>query len=156
MKTAALAFAASLAVAGAAAAQEHDHPHGDHGAHGAAPAATPAAQEDHAGHGEHAHDAAHFATARHAEHRLRDTIAAMQAGTLDYATMGPELAEAVRAQSATMQPTLASWGELQTLEHLGEPVAGAHQFGATFANGQFSVWTIRIDGEDKIQGLMVQ
>lgn len=153
MKTAALAFAASLALAGTAAAQEHDHAgHGDHAAHGAAAGA----QEGHAGHGDHAHDAAHFATAQHAEHRLRDTIAAMQAGTLDYATLGPELAEAVRSQSASMQPTLASWGDLQTLEYLGQPVEGAHQFGATFANGQSSVWTIRIDGEDIIQGLMVQ
>lgn len=153
MKTAALAFAASLAIAGAVSAQEHDHAtHGDHAAHGA----SADAQEDHAGHGDHAHDAAHFATAQHAEHRLRDTIAALQAGTVDYDTMGPELAEAVRAQAASMQPTLASWGDLQTLEHLGQPVEGAHQFGATFTNGQTSVWTIRIDETDIIQGLMVQ
>lgn len=156
MKTAALAFAASLAFAGAAAAQEHDHAgHGDHAAHGAA---APA-QEDHADHGEHGehvHDAAHYTSAMHAEHRLRDTIAALQAGTPDYATMGPELAQAVRDQSAAMTPALAAMGELQSLENIGEPVPGAHQFQATFANGATSTWTIRIDGDNIIQGLMVQ
>ena len=92
----------------------------------------------------------------HAEHRLRDTIAALQAGTPDYDTMGPELAQAVRDQSAAMTPALAAMGELQSLENIGEPVPGAHQFEATFANGATSTWTIRIDGENIIQGLMVQ
>ena len=147
MKTAALAFAASLALTGAAMAQEHDHPgHGDHAGHGAA----------HGAQEEHAHDATHFATARHAEHRLRDTIAALQAGTPDYDGMGAELAQAVRDQSATMTPALAALGELQTLEHIGEPAPGAHQFRATFATGQTLTWNIAIDGEDKIQGLLVQ
>lgn len=146
MKTAAIAFAASLAFAGAAQAQEHDHAaHAGHAAHGAA-----GGQED------HAHDPAHYATAQHAEHRLRDTIAALQAGAPDYETMGPELAQAVRDQSAAMTPTLAAMGALQSLTHIGEPVPGAHQFEATFASGATSIWTIRIDGTDIIQGLMVQ
>ena len=166
MKRALLILAAALAfgTAGAAAAQEHDHAaHGDNANQG----------QDHAGHGDHAaagqdysahgqdqgeqaHDAAHFASERHAEHVLRDTIAALQAGTPDYDSMVPELADAVRAQSAAMTPALASLGELQTLEHIGEPAPGAHQFRATFASGQALTWSISINGENKIQGLLIQ
>jgi len=91
-----------------------------------------------------------------AEHVLRDTIAALQAGTPDYDSMVPELADAVRAQSAAMTPALASLGELQTLEHIGEPAQGAHQFRATFASGQALTWSISINGENKIQGLLIQ
>lgn len=153
MKRALLVLAAALAfgTAGAAAAQEHDHAaHGqDHAAHSAGAAQG----EDH---GDHAHDAAHFATARHAEHRLRDTIAQLQAGTPDYDGMVPELAEAVRAQSAAMAPALQSLGALETLEHTGEPAEGAHQFRATFASGQVTTWSIAINAEDKIQGLLIQ
>lgn len=148
MKHALLILAAALAfgTAGAAAAQEHDHAgHGDHANHGQA-----------AGHEEHAHDAAHFATARHAEHRLTDTIAALQAGTPDYDGMVPELAEAVRTQSAAMTPALQALGPLQTLEHIGEPQPGVHQFRATFENGQVTTWSIVINGEDKIAGLLIQ
>jgi len=140
MKIALLALAAALAFGTAAAAQEHDH-----AAHGAA-----GAQE------EHAHDAAHFASERHAEHRLRDTIAGLQAGTPDYDGMVPELAEAVRAQAAAVTPALQSLGALETLEHIGEPAEGAHQFRATFANGQATTWSIAINAEDKIQGLLIQ
>ncbi len=147
MKTAALAFAASLACAGAASAQEHDHSgHGDHASHGAAADA----QED------HAHDPAHYATARHAEHRLRDTIIAIQAGTPDYDGMVPALADAVRAQAETTTPLIQGWGELQTLENIGEPQPGVHQFRVAFASGAQTTWTISINAEDKIQGLMVQ
>ncbi len=153
MKNALLILAAALAfgTAGAASAQDHDHAaHGEHANHG----------QDHASHGEdyaeHAHDAAHFATARHAEHTLRDTIADLQAGTPDYDAMVPELAEAVRTQSAAMTPALQSLGELQTLENIGEPQPGVHQFRATFANGQALTWSISINGENKIQGLLIQ
>ncbi len=152
MKRALLVLAAALAfgTAGAAAAQEHDHAaHADHAAHG-----DDAAQgEDHS---DHAHDAAHFATARHAEHTLRDTIADLQAGTPDYDTMVPELADAVRTQSAAMTPALASLGELQTLEHIAEPAVGSHQFRATFASGQVLTWSIAINDENKIRGLLIQ
>ncbi len=145
MKTAALAFAASLALAGAASAQEHDHAgHGDHGGHGA----SHGAQE------EHAHDAAHFATARHAEHRLRDTIVALQAGTPDYDSMTPTLADAVRgAPEATA--FLQAAGEIQTIEHSAEPRPGTHQFNVVFANGAQTTWTISVNAEDKIQGLLL-
>ncbi|HRH19518.1 MAG TPA: hypothetical protein PLE81_02665 [Brevundimonas sp.] len=159
MKRALLVLAAALAfgTAGAAAAQEHDHAaHADHGGHGQ----DHAAHGDHAAQGEdhsdHAHDAAHFATARHAEHTLRDTIADLQAGTPDYDTMVPELADAVRTQSAAMTPALASLGELQTLEHIAEPAVGSHQFRATFASGQVLTWSIAINDENKIRGLLIQ
>ena len=137
MKTAFLILAAALAFGTAAAAQDHGHDHG-------------------AGHEEHAHDAAHFATAQHAEHRLTDTIAALQAGTPDYDGMVPELAEAVRTQSAAMTPALQSLGALQTLEHIGEPQPGVHQFRVAFASGQVTTWSIAINGEDKIAGLLIQ
>jgi len=166
MKRALLVLAAALAfgTAGAAAAQEHDHAaHGDHASPGqdhAGHGDHAASTQDHAGHaeghGEEAHDAAHFTSERHAEHVLRDTIAALQAGTPDYDSMVPELADAVRAQSAAMTPALASLGELQTLEHIGEPAQGAHQFRATFASGQALTWSISINGENKIQGLLIQ
>lgn len=121
---------------------------------------TAAAAQDHANHNagqeEHAHDPAHFATARHAEHRLRDTIAELQAGTPDYDAMVPELAEAVRTQSAAMTPALQALGALESLEHIAEPQAGVHQFRATFASGDITTWTISINAEDKIQGLLIQ
>lgn len=153
MKPALLILAAALAfgTAGAASAQEHDHnAHGEHANHGQAAAGH---GEDHA---DHAHDAAHFTSARHAEHVLRETIADLQAGTPDYDSMIPELADAVRTQEAAMTPALAALGELQTLENIGEPQPGAHQFRATFANGQALTWSISINGENKIQGLLIQ
>lgn len=147
MKFAAFAFAAALAVAPAAAAQEHDHgDHGDHAAHG---------QGGHAGHGDHAHDAAHYASAMHAEHVLRDTIVALQAGAPDYDRMVPELAEAVRAQSDQMTPALAGLGEIQSIEHQAEPQPGAHEFLVTFAGGP-TTWTIAVDGDNRIAGLFVR
>lgn len=150
MKTAVLALAATLVLAPAAAAQEHDHgDHGDH--HGQAEPAGHA----HGDHGDHAHDAAHYQSAMHAEHVLRDTIVAMQAGTPDYDRMVPELAEAVRAQSEQMTPALAGLGEIQSIAHQGEPVPGAHDFLVTFAGGA-TTWTISIDGENRISGLRVR
>lgn len=153
MKRALLILAAALAFgsAGAAAAQDHDH--GDHGQHADHGQPTAGHTEEH---GEHAHDAAHYTSARHAEHVLRDTIAALQAGTPDYDSMVPELADAVRTQSAAITPALAALGELQTLDNIGEPQPGAHQFRATFANGQATTWTISINGDNKIQGLLIQ
>lgn len=145
MKTIASAFAlaAALALATAATAQEHDHAgHGEH------------AQHD-AGHGEHAHDAAHFATARHAEHRLRDAIVAFQAGTPDYDGMTADLADAVRGAPEAMT-YLQGAGAIQALEHTGEPQPGVHTFRVTFANGDQTAWTIAVNGEDKIQGLLLQ
>jgi len=153
MKPALLVLAAALAfgTAGAASAQEHDHSgHGDHANHGQVAAGS---GEDHA---DHAHDAAHFMSARHAEHVLRDTIAGLRAGAPDYDSMVPELADAVRTQSAAMTPALAALGELQTLENIGEPQPGVHQFRATFASGQATTWSISINGENKIQGLLIQ
>lgn len=147
MKHALLILAAALAfgTAGAASAQEHDH--SGHASHGQAAA----------GHGEdHAHDATHFTSARHAEHVLRETISALQAGAPDYDSMVPELADAVRAQSAAVTPALAALGELQTLENIGEPQPGVHQFRATFASDQATTWSISINGENKIQGLLIQ
>lgn len=148
MKSAAFAFAALLAVAPAAAAQEHDHGQHDH-AHGAQ-----AGGYDHGdGHGDHVHDAAHYQSAMHAEHVLRDTITAMQAGTPDYDAMSPELAEAVRGQADALGQVLAGLGELQSLEHQGEPQPGTHQFLVTFAGGQ-TTWFIAINGENRIEGLL--
>ncbi|WP_029086907.1 hypothetical protein [Brevundimonas aveniformis] len=150
MKHALLILAAALAFGTAGAASAQDHDHSGHANHGLAAASH---GEDHA---EHAHDAAHFVSARHAEHTLRDTISSLQAGTPDYDGMVPELAEAVRTQSAAMTPALAALGELQTLENIGEPQPGVHQFRATFANGQALTWSISINGENKIQGLLIQ
>src|SRR5690606_5303786 len=113
----------------------------------------------HAGHDDgaeaHEHDAAHFASARHAEHTLRDTIAAIQAGEPNYDRMVPQLAEAVRQQSAAMGSQMAALGAVTAIEHQAEPQAGAHQFLVTFENGQ-STWLISVNAEDKIQGLFVR
>ena len=138
MKIAIAALAAAALIAPAAIAQEHDHGahHGD-------------------GHAEHAHDAAHFASAQHAEHTLRDTIAAIQAGAPNYDRMIPELADAVRQQEAAMGPQLAGLGAVTAIAHQAEVQPGAHHFLVTFENGQ-SNWLISVNAEDKIQGLMVQ
>jgi len=150
MKHALLILAAALAFGTAGAASAQDHDHSGHANHGQAVASH---GEDHA---EHAHDAAHFVSARHAEHTLRHTISSLQAGTPDYDGMVTELADAVRTQSAAMTPALAALGELQTLENIGEPQPGVHQFRAAFANGQALTWSISINGENKIQGLLIQ
>jgi len=138
MKIAIAALAAAVLIAPAALAQEHDH-----GAHHG---------EDHA---EHAHDAAHYASARHAEHTLRDTIAALQAGEPNYDRMVPELAEAVRQQSAAMGPQMAAMGAVMAIEHQAEVQPGVHQFQVTFENAQ-NTWFISVNAEDKIQGLLIQ
>ena len=108
------------------------------------------AQDNHAGHGDHAAHAQAEVSAE--ETMLRTTIAAIQTGTPNYDDMVPELADAVRAQDASITPMIQAFGALQTLEHQGE-VQGAQQFRAAFENAETD-WFIALGDDGKIAGLV--
>jgi hypothetical protein len=86
------------------------------------------------------------------ETTLLATIAAAQAGTIDYDTMTPEMAAPVRAQEATVVPLLQGLGTVQTVEHKGE-VQGAQHFLVVFENAATD-WFISLNAEGKIDGLV--
>ena len=115
-------------------------------------AASPALAHEPGEHAAHQHDAAHYATAQHAEEALRGFIASAQAGTVDFATLTPELAAAVREQ-AGVQPMLAAKGAVTAVVHDSEPAPGAHRFRVTFTDGSTSTWSIRVAADGRIAGL---
>ncbi|HEY0053643.1 MAG TPA: hypothetical protein VGB49_09540 [Caulobacteraceae bacterium] len=117
--------------------------------------ASPALAHEPGEHAAHQHDAAHYATAQHAEEALRGFIASAQAGTVDFATLTPELAAAVREQ-AGVQPMLAAKGAVTAVVHDSEPEPGTHRFRVTHADSSTHVWTIHVGGDGRIAGLMFQ
>lgn len=88
-----------------------------------------------------------------AEPVLRSTIADLQAGKPKLETMSPELAEAVKAQSA-MQAQLASLGPVKGVVFLEEK-DGADVFAVAFEAGITLNWIIALDAGGKIIGLRV-
>ncbi|MBX3479613.1 MAG: hypothetical protein KF842_04380 [Caulobacter sp.] len=88
-----------------------------------------------------------------AEAALRKTIADFQAGKPDYATMSPELAEAVRPQEAAMAQ-LAPLGAITQVTRIGDSVA-PYRFAVTFEAGVTLNWVINLDGQGLIDGLFV-
>lgn len=92
------------------------------------------------------------AAVRRAAEALQSTIAAMQAGALDPATLSPALAEAVAAQSAAITPTLVALGPVAQIEHRGA-VQDAERFRVTFEGGRTD-WFIALDDAGIITALV--
>ena len=88
-----------------------------------------------------------------AEPLLRSTIADLQAGKPRLETMSPELAQAVKDQSA-MQSQLASLGPVKAVVFLEEK-GGADVFAVAFETGITLNWIIALDDSGKIIGLRV-
>jgi hypothetical protein len=87
-----------------------------------------------------------------AEEALRRHIAALQAGTPDYAAMTPGMAEAVRPQAAQVVQIIDSLGALQDIRHAGVENE-AELFLVTFANAP-TQWVIALDDEGRTAALL--
>lgn len=87
-----------------------------------------------------------------AEAALRKTIAAMQAGSPNYADMSDDLAAKVREQSAAILPLFQQLGALENLRHQG-PQDSAELFRVNFANAP-TEWIIALNPEGKIVALL--
>ena len=87
-----------------------------------------------------------------AEAMLRNTIAAMQAGTPNYGDMSDDLAAKVREQSAAITPLIQSFGKMQSLAHVGAE-NGAELFLVGFDN-QITQWIIAQNDEGEIVALL--
>ena len=83
---------------------------------------------------------------------LGKTIADLKAGAPDYASMGPQLAEAVRAQQEGITAKLNELGEVKSIEFV-EARQTALKFKVVFANGDTS-WFIVMTPEGKIETLI--
>jgi hypothetical protein len=83
---------------------------------------------------------------------LRKVIGELQAGTPNYDQMVPQLADAVRAAAAEIQPKLAQLGPIKTVEFAGSQQQ-ALKFKVAFEKGE-TVWFIVITPEGKIGGLV--
>lgn len=94
------------------------------------------------------------ATTTSAEIVLKKTVADLQAGKPDYATMVPELAEAIKGQPAMMQQ-LKALGPAKSVTRLGDG-ENPWQFDTAFESGMVLTWTISIDESGKISGLFVK
>jgi len=83
---------------------------------------------------------------------LRKVIGELQAGKPDYGQMVPQLADAVRAAEADIQPKLAGLGPLKTVAFAGSQQQ-ALKFKVAFEKGE-TVWFIVMTPEGKIAGLV--
>lgn len=86
------------------------------------------------------------------EAALRDFIAAVQAGAIDYSVFSDNLAQQIRAQSAQVTPLIQGFGAVRTVEHKGNE-NGADLFVVTFAN-QATDWIIGFDDDNQIAALL--
>jgi hypothetical protein len=82
---------------------------------------------------------------------LRDFIADVQAGAIDYDSMTPQLAEAVRSQAATVTPLIQGLGAVRSVAYAG-PKDGLDQYRVIFEGGSTD-WVIGV-GNGKITGVL--
>lgn len=82
---------------------------------------------------------------------LRDFIADVQADTIDYDSMTPQLAEAVRGQASAVTSLIKGLGAVQSVSYVG-PSDGLDQYRVVFANGSTD-WVIG-QSDGKITGLL--
>jgi hypothetical protein len=92
------------------------------------------------------------ARAAAAEAMLKNTIAAMQAGSPNYGDMSDDLAEKVREQSTAITPLIQSFGAVTSVTHVGAE-RGAELFMVEFAN-QRTQWIIAQGDDGKIIALL--
>lgn len=92
------------------------------------------------------------AKAAAAEAMLKTTIAAIQAGAINYSDMTPDLADKVRAQAANVLGVFGQLGALESVTHSGTQ-DGAELFTVAFANAPLE-WLIALNPEGKIVALL--
>jgi hypothetical protein len=81
---------------------------------------------------------------------LRRLIADAAQGRIDYRTMTPQLADAIRAQAATAQSELTALGRLKSVTLEATDRSGAEYYRTDFENGALE-WALAFDP----QGLIV-
>ncbi len=86
------------------------------------------------------------------EEVLRDIIAELQAGALDYDRMTDSLAAAVREQETVVTPLVQGFGALITVTFAGSR-DDIDVFNVTFANAA-TQWLIGINPEGKVSALL--
>lgn len=92
------------------------------------------------------------ATPTEAETTLRSTITAIQSGAPNYDAMIPELAAAVK-QNTSAPAQLAALGPVTAVTATSQ--ADPYTYDVTFQNGAVLHWTLSINADGKIQGLLV-
>jgi beta-lactamase regulating signal transducer with metallopeptidase domain len=89
------------------------------------------------------------------EAALRKMIEDEQRGQPDYTQMGPQLAQAVKAQLPVLQSSLAALGTLQSLQFTGVSEHGADMYEVRFANGNAKA-RIKIAPDGHVTGMIIQ
>ena len=92
------------------------------------------------------------ATPTEAEATLRGTITAIQSGAPNYDAMTPELADAVK-QNTSAPAQLAALGPVTAVVATSQ--ADPYTYDVTFQQGAVLHWTLSINADGKIAGLMV-
>lgn len=95
------------------------------------------------------------ADSQKAEAAFRTTWTALVAGEPDYSTMEAPLADAVKAQSASMKGLSAQIGAIKTMDYLGATPAGVQQFRVTFDRAVLN-GGLRIDSVGKIDTMWLK
>jgi pimeloyl-ACP methyl ester carboxylesterase len=91
------------------------------------------------------------ATQHQTEPALRAIIGQLRAGNPDYATLEPQLEQAIRQQMPAVGALLAKLGSLERIEFVATQ-NGADVYRAIFANGT-TIWAINISPAGKIAAL---
>ena len=86
------------------------------------------------------------------EEVLREIIAELQAGALDYGRMTDSLAAAVREQEAVVTPLVQGFGDLVAVDFAGSR-DDIDVYNVTFANAA-TQWLIGINPERKVSALL--
>lgn len=97
-------------------------------------------------------------TTRHPESEaaLRRLVAGVAQGNPDYGRMGEQLAAAVRAQMAGMQPMLQAKGAIQSVTFLSVDMGGSDNYEVRFSDGSGLRFSIRMDDAGTLVGASVQ
>jgi CubicO group peptidase (beta-lactamase class C family) len=82
---------------------------------------------------------------------LRRNIEALRLGTPDYDEMGPQLADATRAQLPDLQKIIVSLGDIKSVKLQRADPAGADDYEVVFRNGT-TEWNITVDKDGKLAG----
>jgi hypothetical protein len=89
------------------------------------------------------------------EAALRRSVLAMQVATPNYDDMTPALQDVTRPQVRAVSAFLKQLGPLQSVEFKGVTDSGADKYLVTHESGKQSQWTIQLDQNGKIAGLLV-
>jgi hypothetical protein len=82
---------------------------------------------------------------------LTQTVNDVQAGTLNYDSMTPDLAAAAKAQAAGME-SVRAFGPVKSIERVGAGT-GPYIYSVTYENGFTLVWEISVQADGKINYL---